>query len=138
MREHLEGSGVEQRKQTPPLPCTQCQDLFPMDILTWDGSFCGCRTECDAERAHATVRCKNCGTTHSVYFADEGSLLALDEWFGGEDPCRWHVQVWGGSTDGMSISLPDDEVTPHNQWLEDIENQLEKGEYVFRSPRGNQ
>lgn len=123
---------------TPPLPCTACRDLYPMEILAWRGKICECRPHCDAERADARVRCTNCGTSFPVYYADEGSLVALDEWFGGDDPCRWHVQVWGGGDDGMSILLPDDVVTPENQWLEDIDKLLENDAYQFKAPKDHQ
>ncbi|TNC95170.1 MAG: hypothetical protein FD119_2591 [Stygiobacter sp.] len=122
-------------ERTPPLPCTRCRDLFPMEILTWSGKFCECRPECDAERADATARCTNCGTSFQVGYADEGSLAALDEWSGGEDPCRWHVQIWNGGDDGMSILLPDDIVTAENQWLADIGDLLENDAYKFPSPK---
>ena len=121
---------------TPPLPCTTCRNLFPMEILAWNGGRCNCRPQCDAERADAQVRCTNCGEGFSVYYGDEGSILALGEWYGGDEPCQWHCQIWGDSADGMSILLPDDLVTAENQWLEDINNLLEADQYVFPIPKG--
>lgn len=118
----------------PPLPCTHCRDLFPMEIMAWDGKLCDCRPQCDAERAEALIRCTRCGTTFSVTYADEGSLVALDEWYGGEAPFQWHCQIWNGGADGMSILLPDDLVTADNQWLADIGDLLENDAYKFPSP----
>ena len=106
-----------------------------MQIQSWQGRLCDCRPECDAERATATVRCTNCGAEVSVRFADEGSAVRLDEWFGGDDASPWHLQVWSGGKDGYSLNPDRDIQLPSaGQWMDRIGDLLDEDAYIFKIP----
>lgn len=123
---------------TPPLPCPQCRALFPMTILSWQGHYCDCRPDCDSERADATVRCTGCGGAQDVGYADEGSEVALDEWFGGKShPYAWHLQVWQQwqGPPLFSIIEPLEGSGADNQWLAEIADLLDNDAYEFPSPK---
>lgn len=106
-----------------------------MRILSWQGRICDCRTQCDAERADATVCCTGCEDVQNVGYADEGSLVALDEWFGPDG--SWHLQVWPqvNGPPELSIIEPLEGFDAERQWLAEIADLLDNDAYEFPSPK---